>query len=110
METEREYMAVAKKIANQAKASALDWFIRRDGFSLYTVDSFYVTWIAKVGKHFKAHVEFRNTANKKTNMAFEVDIFDNGERVITAYEIIGLTVYNIADERPALIGFDESLV
>ncbi len=110
METEREYMAVAKKIANQAKGSVLEWFMRRDGFTSYNIDDFYATWIAKVGKHYKAHVEFRNVTGKIGNMAFDVDIFDNGERVITAYEIIGVTVYNTSDKRPALIGFDESLV
>ena len=110
VETEREYMAVAKKVSNQAKGSVVDWFIRRDGFTSYNIDDFYVTWIAKVGKHFKAHVEFRNVSGKTCNMAFDVDIFDNGERVITAYEIVGVTVYNISNVRPTLIGFDDSLV
>ena len=106
METPREYIKTAKKISIQARSAVLKWFVRRDGLTAFTVDDFYVTWIAKVNKHFKARVEFRNCATKTGSMVFDVDIFENGERVVSVYDVMALTVYNICDSEPALIGFD----
>lgn len=107
MDTPREYIETAKKISIQAKNAVLQWFIRRDGLTSFTIDDFYVTWIAKVSKHFKARVEFRNGATKTGSMVFDVDIFENGERVVSVYDVVALTVYNIQDGEPALIGFDQ---
>lgn len=112
METTPEYRSLAKKLSNQAKGTVMDWFARRDGFCPYTIDDFYVTWIAKVDKHFKAYVAFKNDSQPSGNMVWVVDIYQEGERVVTAYEVLGVTVYNVNEtwKKPQLIGFDDSLI
>lgn len=110
METTPEYRSLVKKLSNQAKGSVIDWFARRDDFRPYAIDDLYVAWIAKVDKHFKAHVEFKNNSQPSGNMAWDVDIYKEGERVITTYEVLGVTAYNINSWKPQLIGFDDSLI
>lgn len=117
METKQEYKAIARKISNQAKGAVISWFIRRDGFTPIKADDLYVTWIAKVGEHFKAHVELRNTKGSH-GQVWHVDIYENGDRTVTAYQTTGCIVYNVHSKPsqptprriPQLIGFDDSLI
>lgn len=113
METSVEHKTLVKKLTNDAKAAVLDWFERRDLCRIHRIEDLYVTWIAKVDKHFKAHVEFRNCSHQEdANLAFDVDLYEDGERVITAYEILGVTVYDVNEtwKKPQLTGFDDSLI
>lgn len=117
METKPEYKAIARKISNQAKGAVISWFIRRDGYTPIKADDLYVTWIAKVGEHFKTHVELRN-AKSSHGQVWDVDIYENGDRTITSYQTTGCIVYNVHHKSsqptprrfPQLIGFDDSLI
>lgn len=112
METTSEYWTLAKRLSTQAKSAVFGWFERRDGSCSYVPGDLHVTWIAKVDKHFKAHVELNNNTKHSGNMAWDVDLYKDGERVITAYEILGVSVYNLNEtwKKPQLIGFDDSLI
>lgn len=117
METKPEYKAIARKVSNQAKGAVISWFIRRDGYTPIKADDLYVTWIAKVGDHFKAHVELRN-AKDSHGQVWDVDIYGNGDRAITSYKTTGFVIYNVHNASskrinvpiPQLIGFDDSLI
>lgn len=118
METKPEYRAIARKVSNQAKGAVISWFIRQNGYTPIKADDLYVTWIAKVGDHFKAHVELRN-AKGSDGQVWHVDIYENGDRAITSYKTTGFVIYNIHHNKsslqgvqrfPQLIGFDDSLI
>lgn len=108
METRPDVRALARQIGDDAKDAVLRWYRNSYGKRNYTTKDLYATWICKVGNHYKVRIDFHGQG--KPNMAFDVDVFNEGERVVTAFVIVGFTVFDINSQETQLIGFDDSLI